>query len=93
MRRRSTPIGFWAGATDYKHNEIGLADPADPRPFGMRQTFTNKEQEGRVEVQMTPFNARFAAVTTALRPTGRASGTYRAESGRSNQSAQRIVGS
>ena len=32
----------------------------------MRQTFTNKEQEGRVEVQMTPFNARFAAVTTAF---------------------------
>ena len=32
----------------------------------MRQTFTNKEQEGRVEVQLTPFNARFAAVTTAF---------------------------
>ena len=32
----------------------------------MRQTFTNKEQEGRVEVQMAPFNARFAAVTTAF---------------------------
>ena len=30
--RRSTPIRFWAGATDYKHNEIGLADPADPSP-------------------------------------------------------------
>ena len=24
-------VRFWAGATDYKHNEIGLADPADPR--------------------------------------------------------------
>ena len=36
------------------------------RPIGVRQTFTNKEQEGRVEVQMTPFNARFAAVTTAF---------------------------
>ena len=23
-------IRFWAGATDYKHNEIGLADPTDP---------------------------------------------------------------
>ena len=23
-------VRFWAGATDYKHNEIGLADPADP---------------------------------------------------------------
>ena len=59
-------VRFWAGATDYKHNEIGLADPADLSSFGVRQTFTNKEQEGRVEVQMTPFNARFAAVTTAF---------------------------
>ena len=33
---------------------------------GVRQTFTNKEQEGRVEVQLTPFNVRFAAVTTAV---------------------------
>ena len=37
-----------------------------PANVGMRQTFTNKEQEGRVEVQMAPFNARFAAVTTAF---------------------------
>ena len=59
-------IRFWAGATDYKHNEIGLADPADLSSIGVRQTFTNKEQEGRVEVQMAPFNARFAAVTTAF---------------------------
>ena len=59
-------IRFWAGATDYKHNEVALADPADFSSLGVRQTFTNKEQEGRVEVQMTPFNARFAAVTTAF---------------------------
>jgi iron complex outermembrane receptor protein len=59
-------IRFWAGATDYKHNEIGLADPADLSTGGVRQTFTNKEQEARVEVQMAPFNARFAAVTTAF---------------------------
>ena len=59
-------VGFWASATDYKHNEIGLADPADFSSLGVRQTFTNKEQEGRVEVQMAPFNARFAAVTTAF---------------------------
>jgi iron complex outermembrane recepter protein len=59
-------IRFWAGATDYKHNEIGLADPADPFSLGVRQTFTNREQEGRLEVQLAPFNARFAAVTTAF---------------------------
>jgi iron complex outermembrane receptor protein len=59
-------IRFWAGATDYRHNEIGLADPADPTTSGVRQGFTNREQEGRVEVQLTPFDARFATVTTAL---------------------------
>jgi iron complex outermembrane receptor protein len=59
-------IRFWAGATDYRHNEIGLADPADPTTLGVRQTFTNKEQEVRVEVQLMPFNLRFATVTTAF---------------------------
>jgi iron complex outermembrane recepter protein len=59
-------VRFWLGATDYKHNEIGLADPADPFSDGVRQTFTNKEQEGRVEVQLAPFNLRFATLTTAL---------------------------
>ena len=59
-------VRFWAGATDYHHNEIGLADPNDPATVGVRQIFTNKEQEGRIEVQMMPFNARFAAVTTAF---------------------------
>jgi len=59
-------IRFWAGATDYKHQELGLLDPADPTTDGVRQIFTNKEQEGRVEVQLMPFNARFAMVTTAF---------------------------
>lgn len=59
-------VRFWAGATDYRHNEIGLADPGNPNSDGVRQTFTNKEQEIRTEVQLMPFNARFAEVTTAL---------------------------
>lgn len=59
-------IRFWAGATDYKHNEIGRSDPADFSTDGTRQTFTNKEQEGRVEVQFAPLNLRFAALTTAV---------------------------
>ncbi|VIO79677.1 putative TonB-dependent receptor [Bradyrhizobium ivorense] len=59
-------VRFWLGATDYRHNELGLADPADSSSDGVRQTFTNKEQEARVEVQMMPFNARFATVTTAF---------------------------
>ncbi len=59
-------IRFWGGVTDYKHNEIGLADPSDFGTDGVRQTFTNKEQEGRVEAQLSPFNLRFATLTTAI---------------------------
>ncbi len=59
-------IRFWAGATDYKHNELGRTDPADFSTDSVRQTFTNKEQEGRVEVQFAPLNVRFAALTTAV---------------------------
>ncbi|MCW5702245.1 MAG: TonB-dependent receptor [Bradyrhizobium sp.] len=58
-------IRFWAGATDYKHNEIGFEDPG-VGPLIVHQTFTNKEQEGRAEVQFAPFNVRFAALTTAV---------------------------
>jgi iron complex outermembrane receptor protein len=59
-------VRFWIGATDYRHNEIGLADATDPLSDGVRQTFTNKEQEGRLEVQFMPFNARFATITSAV---------------------------
>jgi iron complex outermembrane receptor protein len=59
-------IRFWGGITDYKHNEIGLADDTNPATDGIRQTFTNKEQEARVEAQLAPFNLRFATLTTAI---------------------------
>ena len=59
-------LRFWGGVTDYKHNEIGLADDTDPASDGVRQTFTNKEQEGRIEAQLAPFNLRFAMLTTAI---------------------------
>ena len=59
-------IRFWAGATDYKHNELGLADAFDPGSDGVRQIFTNQEQEGRAEVTLLPFNLRFAELTTAI---------------------------
>lgn len=59
-------VRFWLGATDYRHDEIGLADAANPASDGVRQTFINKEQEGRIELQLMPFNARFAVVTTAI---------------------------
>lgn len=59
-------IRFWGGITDYKHNEIGLADDTNQASDGIRQTFTNKEQEARVEAQLAPFNMRFATLTTAI---------------------------
>jgi iron complex outermembrane receptor protein len=59
-------IRFWLGHSDYKHNEIGFADPADIATDGVRQTFTNKESEGRVEVQFAPVNLKFAALTTTV---------------------------
>jgi len=59
-------IRFWLGHTDYKHNEIGLADAANPSTDRVRQAFSNKEQEARAEIQFAPANLRFAALTTTL---------------------------
>ncbi len=59
-------IRFWGGFTNYKHNEIGLSDPANFSSGGIQQTFLNKEHEGRVEVQLSPFDLRFASLTTAI---------------------------
>ena len=55
-------VRFWLGATDYKHDELANEGGFD----GVQQTFTNKAQEGRVEVQLSPFDLRFAALTTAI---------------------------
>jgi iron complex outermembrane receptor protein len=38
-------VRFWAGVTDYKHHELANENDFD----GVQQTFTNNEQEGRVE--------------------------------------------
>ncbi|MDO9412752.1 MAG: TonB-dependent receptor [Pseudolabrys sp.] len=59
-------LRFWAGSTDYKHNELGLEDPLDFGSDTVHQTFTNKEQEGRIEAQLSPFDLRFATLTTAI---------------------------
>lgn len=55
-------VRLWAGATDYKHDELANEGGFD----GIQQTFTNKAQEGRVEVQFAPFDLRFAALTSAV---------------------------
>jgi iron complex outermembrane receptor protein len=59
-------VRFWFGATDYRHEEIGLADDTDPGSDGVRQIFTNREQEARSEVTLLPFDLRFAQLTTAI---------------------------
>ena len=59
-------VRVWYGYTDYRHNELGRADPLDAASDGMRQTFTNREHEGRAELQLMPFDLRFATLTTAL---------------------------
>lgn len=55
-------IRFWAGVTDYKHHELANENDFD----GVQQTFTNKEQEGRIEVQLAPVDLQFAALTSAF---------------------------
>ena len=55
-------VRYWAGATDYKHHELANENGFD----GIQQTFTNRAQEGRVEVQLMPFDLRFTTLTTAI---------------------------
>src|SRR5262249_55634643 len=59
-------VRFWVGVTNYKHSELGLADSTDPTSDGVRQIFTNQEQEARMELTSVPFDLRFAALTTAV---------------------------
>jgi len=59
-------VRFWGGVTDYKHNELGLKNDTDPASDGVRQVFTNQEQEGRVEVQLAPMDVHFANLTTTI---------------------------
>ena len=84
-------VRFWAGATDYKHNEIGLADPADL--IDIRGAADLYEQRaGR------PRRSAVGAVQLALRRphhrrrrAGVASGPDGAEPGRHRQSRQWFV--
>jgi iron complex outermembrane receptor protein len=55
-------IRYWAGGSDYKHDEFANENGFD----GVQQTFTNKELEGRVEAQLTPFDLRWATLQTAV---------------------------
>lgn len=54
-------IRVWLGASDYKHDEFALENGFN----GVQQSFTNRGQEARAEVQFAPFDLRFASLTTA----------------------------
>ena len=72
-------VRFWGGVTDYKHNELGLADDTNPASDGIRQTFTNKEQEGRVEIAIRSLQPALRHPDNRHRHPGRTSRTHGAE--------------
>jgi iron complex outermembrane recepter protein len=55
-------VRLWLGASDYVHHELAFENGFD----GIQQTFTNTSKEGRLEVQLAPFNLPFAQLTTAV---------------------------
>jgi iron complex outermembrane receptor protein len=52
-------IRYWFGASDYRHNEIVPGE-------GIENIFTNKETEGRVEVQHLPVMTAFGELRGAV---------------------------
>lgn len=56
-------VRFWFGASDYEHDEWAKHDGPD---FEVHQTFTNKEQEARVEIQHLPIGTTLGEFTGAI---------------------------
>ncbi len=59
-------VRFWLTATDYKHDEFGLPEDGSGGPFAVHQTFSNREIEGRTEIQFMPVNLGAAIWTSAI---------------------------
>jgi iron complex outermembrane receptor protein len=60
-------IRFWFGSSDYAHDELAVHDPEnEPGVFELGSRFTNREQEGRVEVQHSPFLTGLGEVSGAV---------------------------
>ncbi|MFN3868767.1 MAG: TonB-dependent receptor [Hyphomicrobiaceae bacterium] len=57
-------VRFWFGASDYRHNELARHDGEDAFDVGSR--FTNREQEGRFEVQHLPAMTTLGELTGAI---------------------------
>ncbi|MCB1521163.1 MAG: TonB-dependent receptor [Hyphomicrobiaceae bacterium] len=56
-------VRFWFGASDYAHNELARHDGDD---FELGSRFTNREQEGRVELQHIPTSTALGELTGAI---------------------------
>jgi iron complex outermembrane recepter protein len=56
-------IRFWLGASNYKHNELGLDDDGMD---GVRATFKNQQQEARVEAQHVPVPTALGVLNGAV---------------------------
>jgi iron complex outermembrane receptor protein len=54
-------IRFWFGSTNYAHNEIDFNQATSTDEIGSR--FTNREQEGRLEVQHLPVGTMLGNLT------------------------------
>ncbi|RAI44956.1 TonB-dependent receptor, partial [Rhodoplanes roseus] len=54
---------YWFGATEYKHNEIGLGEDGID---AVRATFTNREQEARVEASHAPVGTALGVLTGVI---------------------------
>ncbi len=54
-------VRYWAGFTDYKHDEIGLNDIGFEQING---SFLNREKEGKVEIELMPMATPFGAWTS-----------------------------
>lgn len=57
-------VRFWFGASDYTHDEVIFEEEDGGDIVGTR--FTNKETEGRVEVQHQPFRTSFGELSGAI---------------------------
>lgn len=55
-------LRFWFGAVDYKHDEKAF----DGGVLGVKGTFKNRQYEGRVEAQLTPFQTGLGTLKTAV---------------------------
>lgn len=56
-------LRFWAGASVYRHEEIGIGEDGIE---GVQAIFKNREVEARFEAQHVPVETRFGTLTGAL---------------------------